>query len=68
MKRECPHNHYTYKNGYLVSKQALKAMKLNKIAWMGKVIENCSKCGKDIRYASVVRVKTAEQYLKDLNK
>ena len=62
----CDHSHYTYENGYLVSDEALKAMKANKVCWMGMVIQNCDKCGADIRYAKVVKIKSPEQYIKEM--
>ena len=62
----CDHSHYNYSNGYLTSENALKAMKANKVCWMGMVIKNCDKCGADIRYARVVKIKSPEQYIKEM--
>ena len=62
----CDHSHYNYDNGYLVSDEALKAMRANKVCWMGMVIKNCDKCGADISYARVVKVKTAEQCIEEM--
>lgn len=64
----CKHSHYTYSNGYLVSSEALKAMKAGRIAWRGMVIKNCSECNADISYARVVRVKTVGQIMKEMGK
>ena len=56
--------HKRYKNGgYLTASNALKAMKVGRIAWMGITIKNCEDCGADLSKHKVVQVKTADQYL-----
>ena len=62
----CDHSHYTYENGYLVSDEALKAMTAGKVVWMSAIIKNCDKCNADIRYAKVVKIKSPEQYIKEM--
>jgi len=67
MAAKCKHERY--KDGHhLVSGQALKAMSVNKICWMGMTIKECKDCGADLSMHNVVPVMTYDEWLKELNK
>lgn len=64
---KCKHEYY--KQGHhLVSSEALKAMKVNKICWMGIIVTECKDCGADLREHKVVPVLTVDEWLEALNK
>lgn len=44
------------------------AMGHGSVCWIGKVVSHCKECGKNIKKAKRVEVKTPEQYLKELGK
>ena len=51
------------KGGYLTADNALKAMKVGRIAWMGITIKKCEDCGEDLSVHRVVQTKTAQEIL-----
>lgn len=58
---KCTHDRYRAKN-YMMSENAMKAMKKGDIVWRGMIIKNCQDCGVDISHAKRVQVKTFEQW------
>jgi Zn-finger domain-containing protein len=49
----------------MTADDALKAMSKNKIVWFGMIVTHCE-CGADISKAKRVRVKTFEEYMRDM--
>ena len=48
--------------------QFWKAMNDKDICWTGKVVKNCQDCLENIEKYNIVPVKTADQYLREVNK
>lgn len=59
---QCAHARYRQFD-YMRVDEAKAAMKAGKFCWMGKIVEVCANCGKDISGAKRVQVKTADQYM-----
>ena len=64
---KCTHERYKTKH-YMMSSNALKAMKKNEIVTMGMIVKNCEDCGMDISHAKRVKVETFEEFQGALNK
>jgi len=58
---KCDHSHY--KDGHhMVSTNTRQALESGEISYSGPFIENCDRCGENIRWARLVRVYTHKEY------
>ena len=60
----CTHDRYR-KPDYMCAPTALKN---SNIAWVGMIVQKCESCGADISHAKRAQVKTAEEYMREVNK
>jgi len=58
-------NHPRYRTPqYMSAPEAYKQMRLSKICWMGKIVQNCKDCGADISKYKRVPTMTYQEYRK----